>query len=115
LYFGCIRWKESIKILGTESFVKGKYFDFVVIVMEFRKRRNPQQTRISTVELFALLTHVKVEVKPSLDRPLGSTRLRLIEFLDNRHMTLVRFEALRTGRLYPQVTLLIFIYKMVQI
>jgi len=32
--------------------------------------------------------------------PKGSRRLRLPEFLDNRHMKVVRLSALRTGRLY---------------
>ena len=34
--------------------------------------------------------------------PLGSKRLRLTEFLDNRHMKVVTLSALRTGCLYPQ-------------
>ena len=35
-----------------------------------------------------------------LSQALG--RLRLPEFLDNRHMKVVRLSALRTGRFYPQ-------------
>jgi len=31
----------------------------------------------------------------------GSRRLRLPEFLDNRHMKVVKLSSLRTGRLYP--------------
>ena len=34
--------------------------------------------------------------------PYGSWRLRLSEFLENRHMKLVRLSALGTGRLYLQ-------------
>jgi hypothetical protein len=33
--------------------------------------------------------------------PLGSRRMRLPEFLDSRHMKVVKLSALRTGRLYP--------------
>jgi hypothetical protein len=34
--------------------------------------------------------------------PKGSRRLRLPEFLENRHMKVVMLSALRTGHLYPQ-------------
>ena len=34
--------------------------------------------------------------------PWGSRTLRLPEFLDSRHMNMVKFLFLRTGRLYPQ-------------
>jgi hypothetical protein len=33
--------------------------------------------------------------------PWGSRRLRLVEFLENRHMKMVKVSALRTGRFYP--------------
>jgi len=33
--------------------------------------------------------------------PVGSSRLRLYRFPDNRHNKLVRLSAQRTGRLYP--------------
>jgi hypothetical protein len=36
-----------------------------------------------------------------LDRPLSSRRLRLPEFLDSRHMKVLRLSTLRTSRLYP--------------
>jgi hypothetical protein len=39
---------------------------------------------------------------PAWRGPWGSRRLRLPEFLDNRHMKVVRLSALRIGRLYPQ-------------
>jgi hypothetical protein len=41
--------------------------------------------------------------------PWGSRRLRLPEFLDNRHMKVVRLSALRTGRLYSQERFLVLI------
>jgi hypothetical protein len=37
-----------------------------------------------------------------LDMPLGFQEVEAPEFLDNRHMKVVRLSALRTGRLYPQ-------------
>jgi hypothetical protein len=33
--------------------------------------------------------------------PSGSRRLRLLEFLDNQHMKVLRLSGLYTGRLYP--------------
>ena len=41
--------------------------------------------------------------------PLGSRRLRLSKFLDNRHMNVVRLSALRTGRRYPQEVFFVII------
>jgi len=34
--------------------------------------------------------------------PCGSRTLRLLEFPDNRHMTVARLSILRTDRIYPQ-------------
>jgi hypothetical protein len=45
----------------------------------------------------------------ALTGPKGSRRLRLPEFLDNRHMRVVRLSVLRTGSLYPQEISLILI------
>jgi len=39
----------------------------------------------------------------------GCSRLRLPEFLDNRHMKMARFSALHTSPLYPQGTSLVLI------
>jgi hypothetical protein len=49
----------------------------------------------------------RVKVKLSRYRPGGV--LEVPEFLDNRHMKVARFSALRTGRLYPQKGFLILI------
>jgi hypothetical protein len=51
------------------------------------------------------ITEVNVNVKvkygfpaTGLDRPLGFQEVEAPEFLDNRHMKVVRLSALRTGR-----------------
>ena len=36
-----------------------------------------------------------------LDRPFGLQEVKALEFLDNRHMKVVKLSALRTSRLYP--------------
>ena len=42
-----------------------------------------------------------------LDRPMGFQEAEAPEFLDNRHMKVVRLSALRTSRLYPQEVFMI--------
>jgi hypothetical protein len=44
-----------------------------------------------------------------LDGPLGFHEVEAPEFLDNRHMKVVRLSTLRTDRLYPQEGLLVLI------
>jgi hypothetical protein len=44
---------------------------------------------------------MKIHPITGLDKPLCSRRLRLPEFLNNRHMKVVRLSALGTGHLYP--------------
>jgi hypothetical protein len=47
--------------------------------------------------------YVKVKVKLSrLEKPLRFQEVEAQEFLDNRHMKVLRLSALRTDRLYPQ-------------
>jgi hypothetical protein len=54
------------------------------------------------------LKHVKLPAT-GLDRPLGFQEVETPEFLDNRHMKVVRSSAIRNGRLYPQKGFLVLI------
>jgi hypothetical protein len=53
--------------------------------------------------------YIKVKIKLSRYRPLGFQEVQAPEFLDNRHMKVVRLSALRIGHLYPQEAFLVLI------
>ena len=52
---------------------------------------------------------VKIPLLQVWTRPQDSRKLRLPEFLDNRHMKLVKLKAQSTGRLYPQEIFMVII------
>jgi hypothetical protein len=58
---------------------------------------------------FYALKNKKGKAFPGLDSPLGFQEVEAPEFLDNRHMKVVRLSALRTGRLYLQEGYLVLI------
>jgi hypothetical protein len=62
-----------------------------------------------TMPIFTTLSTLRLSINTTdtnpytgQDRPFGSKRLRLPEFIENRHMKETKLSALRTGRLYPQ-------------
>ena len=66
--------------------------------------------RLQCITMHHEMRMVKVKVKLSLNRPGQAVRLRLPEFLDNRHMNVARLSALRNGRLYSQEEFLVRIF-----
>jgi hypothetical protein len=65
-----------------------------------------------TFIVFTFLQHIsynKAIPLQTLTNPQGSSRLRLLEFPNNRHMKVVRLSAISTGRLYPKERFLVFI------
>jgi hypothetical protein len=58
---------------------------------------------------FTLGKNCKVKVKLFRYRPSEAQEVEAPEFLDNRHMKVVRLSALHTGHLYPQEGFLVLI------
>jgi hypothetical protein len=56
----------------------------------------------SVKDLSSFFCKKKAFPATGLEGPLGFLKVEAPEFLDNRHMKVVRLSALRTGRLYPQ-------------
>jgi hypothetical protein len=57
--------------------------------------------KISVPENIIRLTIYRLYPITGLDKPLGFQEVEAPKFLENRHMKVVKFLALRTGRLYP--------------
>jgi hypothetical protein len=62
----------------------------------------PADTQICWLLPFLTQKFVKAFPTTGLEGPLGFPEVEAPEFLDNRHMNVVRLSAVRTGRLYPQ-------------
>jgi hypothetical protein len=81
------------KTHGTQNIKEPKFSDL---------EANVHHVGYTAGDVFSLFTGIKKKSFPAtcLDRPLGFQEVQAPEFLDNRHMKVVRLSALRTGRLY---------------